>query len=61
MVEAGKAGVITRVFLRLPSVDLSVIGFLFDCVFFLCVCPAIVIALSIRYKVKSVVIPKTSL
>jgi len=52
---AGLAGVIARVFLHLPSVDLSVVAFLFDCVFFLCARPAIVIDLSIRLEVRSVV------
>jgi len=52
---AGVAGVIAGVFLRLPAVDLSVVSFLFDCVFFLCARAAIVIALSIRFEVRSVV------
>jgi len=54
---AGVAGVIAGVFLRLPGVDLSVVAFLFDCVFFLC---TIVIALSIRFEVRSVVTSVTS-
>jgi len=52
---AGVAGVIARVFLHLPGIDLSVVAFLFDSVFFLCARPAIVIALSIRFEVRSVV------
>ena len=56
----GVAGVIAGVFLCLPGVDLSVVVFLFDCVFFLCARPAIVIALSIRFEVRSIVTSVTS-
>jgi len=58
---AGVARVIAGVFLPLLGVDLSVVAFLFDWVFFLCACPATVIALSIRFEVRSVVTSVTSL
>jgi len=57
---AGVTEVIAGFFLPLREVDLSVVAFLFDCVFFLCARPAIVIALSIRLEVRSVVISVTS-
>jgi len=54
------AGLIARVFLRSPGIDLSVVAFLFDCVFFLCARHAIVIAFFIRFKVRSGVTSVTS-
>jgi len=47
--------VIAGVYLRLPGIDMSVVAFLFDCVFFLCARAAIGITLSIYFEVRSVV------
>jgi len=52
--RAAIAGVIAEVFLYLPVFNLSVIAFLFDCMFFLCSYPTLVITLLIRFNVRSI-------